>query len=830
MSNRLKKSIVLVLLVSMVFSTSFFIQPKKAEAAAASCLLSAIGSLISGIGGALSGIMSVPVADRPTENSTATGAGAGVGSNLGQCLLQVLARVAAQTIIHNFTKSTLTWINSGFHGSPSFVTNPEAFLSDVGDIAAGQFIQGLGDVGQILCSPFDLNLRISFGLSLGVGGATSPRYQYVGCRLSDVQKNIYNTFVGGQWGGNQGWQNFVSISQGANNPYGAYLYGKDAMTQQIAAKTGTQLQKLNWGSGFLSSESCTDASGNPVDVNSIDPNDEYNYMYGINCETTTPGSVIQDQLNKTLGIPAGVLSVSQDIDDILNALVNQGVTQIFSSMGLSGMSRGGSATYSGRSYLSTLTTTYQGQLSTGQILPPPGINCSKTYRVNDNGTVDVLVVNPIDGTSSWQSTTVNAGTKTPAEFQNQITRGCQNLAAAAPAQSEINSLSGPGGILSGGEPSTGCVNTAPSIKNLAGGVDIYSRVATEADWQPVDVVVDGNVGSTVSNDPYQAIRMAGSNFIEIVLPYQSDIRYLMLTPRRHNNYFSSTADGGISGAQIYFYDHIPTAAELLYVSGNSFTFSGYISGGVVTVANTQSGITSQPGTTYDGKAPFYIGNGIQTTVQANAAASPFSNLVNVKAVVIHRPSTTAIVEFQAFGYDQTNAPTSSCAGSPTGPSQSAAAITSQNVSNISIYQGNSLSNNGNLTISSSQNLPALNIKTSLVRIVGTATTSVPMNSVFSTFGESRSIIYGQTNPEILFPTPTAAIPNPPPADPGNIISLVAIEPTSPTMTYYVRFDGVLRTDAPLYTYQLVVEITENGTNLSVGMQTYTFTVLSVTSP
>ena len=68
-------------------------------------------------------------------------------------------------ILTYITQATIKWINSGFNGNPVFVTNPQAFLTRLGDREAANFANELaGGVNQALN-------RGANGLAAGVAGA-----------------------------------------------------------------------------------------------------------------------------------------------------------------------------------------------------------------------------------------------------------------------------------------------------------------------------------------------------------------------------------------------------------------------------------------------------------------------------------------------------------------------------------------------------------------------------------------------------------------------------------------------------------------------------------
>ncbi len=205
-------------------------------------------------------------------------------------------------------QSTTRWVNSGFQGSPAFVTDLNGYLLDLGDRVAGDFIWG-SDLG-FLCSPFRLNIQ----LALEIQYNASQHFE-TQCRLSQVVDNM-DAFFDGDFlaGGWDGWYQVATVPQ--NNPYGAMLDAQAGLSASIQNTRGQAITMAGWGDGFLSRQKCDD----PV-------------MGKRTCKTITPGSVIQEQLNGVLKIPAGRLTVADEINELFGALLGQLVSNVLSGAG-----------------------------------------------------------------------------------------------------------------------------------------------------------------------------------------------------------------------------------------------------------------------------------------------------------------------------------------------------------------------------------------------------------------------------------------------------------------------------------------------------------------
>jgi len=321
-------------------------------------ILSGIGSAV-GIGGGSGGSGSVgsiiggnavPVSDATVRSNTTA-----VKDDV--CTWKGLAWQAAQVILHQLTNSVVTWINTGFKGEPAFLKNPEGFFMDAADQVTGAFISDLGPLGKSLCSPFNIDLRLS--LALGQTSTLNQRYTCTlskviqtakqsgnvsvsvkgssnGTNLGDIMSgNVLNNpndisingasvdgFMGGDFR-QGGWPAFMAlVSEPQNNAFGAALQAKSDLDVQIQKKQNAINNDLNRGNGFLSWQKCDNvqtSSGSTATTKV--------------CHVETPGSVISAALNKQLGAQTDTLNMTHDINEIATALTNQLFNQVLSNGG-----------------------------------------------------------------------------------------------------------------------------------------------------------------------------------------------------------------------------------------------------------------------------------------------------------------------------------------------------------------------------------------------------------------------------------------------------------------------------------------------------------------
>lgn len=283
-------------------------------------------------------------------------------SNLVQNIAQVikdygldsLAWMIANTIIERMAASTVNWINSGFEGSPAYVTDPESYFQNMGDQIAAQYIFSNPNLNY-LCGPISARIR----LTLTRNYLQEKEWQ---CTLTDVMGNMED-FMGDFDRG--GWDKFFEMTQKPqNNPLGAYLQAENEMSLQIATRQGTKKDEANWGNGFMSWKEC-EQYGEAIPARTIVVNGQTINIPAspgvcIRESTKTPGSVIQKQLDKQLGAGQDKLVVADEINEIVSALLNQLVSQVVGGIGrglrgLSNPSPTGGSTFT--TQLNTGTTT-----------------------------------------------------------------------------------------------------------------------------------------------------------------------------------------------------------------------------------------------------------------------------------------------------------------------------------------------------------------------------------------------------------------------------------------------------------------------------------------
>lgn len=242
--------------------------------------------------------------------------------------LDGIAWLLINSFLESMLESVIDWVNNGFEGSPSFVQDLRGFLVNVADGVAGEFI--LGTPLSFMCSPFQLDIRYALSDEYLFGRDIETNDYTPQCYISEVLQNIQNFTVdvngnidiGAAYNSNSfatgGWAWWLGVTQSQGNTvFGAYSEAQAALNIALRNAKGEEVELLNWGRGFLSFKKCDDTGA---------------------CSIVTPGAAIQTTLENALNIPSNRLTIADEINELIAAVLNQLVQQVLGDNGLFGVS------------------------------------------------------------------------------------------------------------------------------------------------------------------------------------------------------------------------------------------------------------------------------------------------------------------------------------------------------------------------------------------------------------------------------------------------------------------------------------------------------------
>jgi hypothetical protein len=349
--------------------------------------------------------------------------------------LDHLAWTLAKTAIQSITRSTVNWINSGFNGSPAFISDLNQNLSNLSDAVANDFFNHLTNeasnltgfnVKSPLQSQLNQKLRQEYYRANSYYGLDSSR-----CRSGSGNAPISADFYKGNFN-KGGFDAFFKANQYDDcNPFGGYQKLSNQLWSQIDAAAQKRKAELNWGQGFLPWRgSCAQKSGSGGTALSQAGTESCR-----NNSVRTPGALIEQSLGITATSPLRQLELADSINEIVGALVGQLVNQVLGPTGLSGVSQ--PAQGGGQSFLNQAT-------DPNQYTQGPGGTSSLSDGVVQNLANDKTNIE--NYRSQWQ-TILNAATAVQQEcgdtpdIASTTEKAQTNITRATKALSTIDTLS-----------------------------------------------------------------------------------------------------------------------------------------------------------------------------------------------------------------------------------------------------------------------------------------------------------------------------------------------------------------------------------------------------
>src|SRR3989344_1909130 len=257
-NQKIQKAITAAILIALI--TTPLLMPKKVEAAG--------WPVIDAIGNALESLILVK---ETTQTAIAT-------KDVLKTILKQVAMAAAKRLLGEMTKSTVNWINTGFHGKPLFLENPDSFFKDITKSEIKRLVDVFGydsvrypygrnwSLGIIdrYKSQLDINANYSYSLSNVIND-------------TDFLDQYRRDFSIGGWNGL-----LLHTQYPQNNAIGFQMLANEELARRIdvgpipSNEIGKVQNLLQQGQGFLSPQIC---STNSSYYNLINPYKPATFKY-----------------------------------------------------------------------------------------------------------------------------------------------------------------------------------------------------------------------------------------------------------------------------------------------------------------------------------------------------------------------------------------------------------------------------------------------------------------------------------------------------------------------------------------------------------------------
>ncbi len=298
-------------------------------------LACAIGQFASGLvsgAGAATGL-TVPVSDAQVAQTTGA-------TQFKECTLDGLAFALKEGIIKNLIAATITYVNNGFNGGPAYVQNEDAYFQDQSDKLFEQYLENPNNFSSV-CSAWEADVRLALAsqYSTSVGGRRITQLSGTGTGtnqpVSSGSQKICPLDNGGYATGETNsdyWGTFLQqTTRTEGNALTSYFNIQETFTSALQNEAEKTIRELQRNEGFFDVTYCDDGSDtyNNITGESVS-------ISGQNCKVTTPGSVINEQLNQALGSDLDRLEQADELNELFSALIGQLINATFSKLGLFG--------------------------------------------------------------------------------------------------------------------------------------------------------------------------------------------------------------------------------------------------------------------------------------------------------------------------------------------------------------------------------------------------------------------------------------------------------------------------------------------------------------
>jgi len=208
----------------------------------------------------------------------------------------------ANQAMEGILNGTIEWVNSGFNGNPAFVDDPGKFFSDIADYELGEFLNDLS--GGILCSNIEASITVNLMSDYNNSGNYRERSR---CTLSDVSENI-EAFANGDFskGGWDAWYEYTTNPY--NNYYGATLSLRQDFDRRVSKTQSDSYTEISLNNGY------------------------YSIRDKETGEITTPGSMVQAQVENRLNAPVNRLTFADEFDELMNSLIGNFISDSVGSL------------------------------------------------------------------------------------------------------------------------------------------------------------------------------------------------------------------------------------------------------------------------------------------------------------------------------------------------------------------------------------------------------------------------------------------------------------------------------------------------------------------
>lgn len=307
-----------------------------------SCAISGfIGSMPAAGAATIANVAAVPTKDSVTQVNTTLTQSNTQQIQVKECMMDGIAIAMKEHLIRGLIRGLITYINTGFDGGPGYMQDKDALLANEQDQVFEAYINNPDNFSS-LCSAWESDVRLALATQyasavagsqvtqLSASGTGTGNQVYTGGIAScTVQAEGY---AGSNGEGTDYWSNFLAkTTTTGGNPVTTYMAVENDLAENIQSRIQDRIEEVQRNGGFFDVTYCNDGTAGYSEIPGVAVGSGTR-----DCKITTPGTVINHQLNNALGSDVRRLELADEFDELINALVGKLLEMVFSGKGLKG--------------------------------------------------------------------------------------------------------------------------------------------------------------------------------------------------------------------------------------------------------------------------------------------------------------------------------------------------------------------------------------------------------------------------------------------------------------------------------------------------------------
>lgn len=234
-----------------------------------------------------------------------------------------IAYTLGNVMMQNFVNNTITWVNTGFNGTPYFIRNQESFFANITRNAEQTFLNELPGVNDVYGN------AVRYAMIAQQTGRTASPSALRGNNDGAVQRvnDFTNDFKNG------GWNQFFNMSQfSSQNPVGSLFQATETLQERRQRLIDEKVNEITRGNGFMDQKKCVEwglggSTGTTV-RNPVTGQESRVEPVCLKEEVVTPGKIIAEQASKATQAAQERSAQADELNETLGRFLDRMISNL----------------------------------------------------------------------------------------------------------------------------------------------------------------------------------------------------------------------------------------------------------------------------------------------------------------------------------------------------------------------------------------------------------------------------------------------------------------------------------------------------------------------